>query len=260
MHSKRVNGVDINYIDSGKGDAVVLLHGLGSSNRDWDLQIPVLASKFRVIAPDLRAHGKSTRIPQNQGVDYMAEDVFQLLKELGICKADIVGFSMGGAVAFELAYRYPEILNRVIIINSGPDFNSPNTTGIDLLAERTEVIKTKGFNSLAEKISNGMFPEENQVHWRDDFKNRLLSNDEDAYLLTFGELMRWGLGNRLKDISHKTLIIASDQDYTPVEYKLNYQQKMKDAELVVIRNSRHGVVLDGAEQLNKEILKFLLNG
>ncbi|WP_123911384.1 MULTISPECIES: alpha/beta hydrolase [unclassified Chryseobacterium] len=255
-----VNGVDINYIDSGSGTPVVLLHGLGSSNRDWDLQIPVLAQKFRVIAPDLRAHGHSTRVPEKQGVEYMMEDIFQLLKKTGISKANMVGFSMGGAVSFELAYQHPEIVDKMIIINSSPDFNNSNSTGIDLLAERTEVIKTKGFHALAEKIATGMFPEEHQKTWRESFQKRVVSNDEDAYLLTFGELMKWGLGTRLKEISHKTLIITSDHDYTSVEYKRSYQEKMKNAALVVINNSRHGVVLDGAEQLNREILNFLLNG
>lgn len=254
-----VNGVDINYIDSGIGTPVVLLHGLGSSHKDWDLQIPVLTQKFRVIAPDLRAHGNSTRVPEKQGVEYMTEDVFQLLKKTGISKANMVGFSMGGAVCFELAYRYPEIVDKMIIVNSGPDFNNSSTTGIDLLAERTQVIKTKGFHALAEKIATGMFPEEHQKIWKEDFQKRVVSNDEDAYLLTFGELMKWGLGDRLRDIPHKTLIITSDQDYTSVEYKRSYQEKMKNATLAVIDNSRHGVVLDGAEQLNRVMLNFLLN-
>ena len=260
MPLKSVNGVDINYIDVGEGDVLVLLHGLGSSTKDWDLQIPVLSPKYRVIAPDFRAHGLSTRMPEKQGVEYMKEDVKELLKELNILKASFIGFSMGGAVSFQLAYDYPEMVDKLIIVNSGPDFNNPNSTGVDLLAERTKLIKENGFEYLAEKISEGMFPEDSQLTWKSDFKKRVVQNDEDAYLYTFGELMKWGLGSKLAEITHPTLVVASDKDYTSVDYKQSYAKEMQNAKVVIVENSRHGVVLDAAEKLNEEILKFLSNG
>ncbi len=252
-----INGIDLDYADVGEGDVVVLLHGLGSTKKDWDLQIPVLSQKFRVIAPDFRAHGNSTKVPSEQGVEEMTEDVFQLLNQLNISKASFVGFSMGGAVCFQMALSHPEMLCKLVIVNSGPDFNRPNDAGVDILAVRTKIIKEQGFMALAEAISEGMFPEENQKAWREDFKNRLVNNDEDAYLNTFGQLMKWGLGDDVSKITNKTLVIASDLDYTPVEYKKAYVNKMPDAELVVIDNSRHGIVLDQAVQLNNELLKFL---
>ena len=255
-----VNEVDIHYSDVGQGEVLVLLHGLGSSNKDWNLQIPVLSQYFRVIAPDFRAHGLSTKIPNQQGVPTMMEDIVQLLQKLNIDKASFVGFSRGGAVTFQLALDYPEMCNQLVIVNSGPDFNNPNSSGVDILAERTKVIKENGFLSLAEKISEGMFPEPSQNQWKEDFKNRLITNDEDAYLHTFGELMKWGLGDQITNIKHPTLVIASDNDYTSVDYKKSYVEQMQNANLVVISNSRHGVVLDAADQLNQELLKFLKNG
>lgn len=203
---------------------------------------------------------KVETINSSQSVEHMTEDVFQLLKYLKIEKASFVGFSMGGAISFEMAIQHPELVEKLVIINSGPDFNNPNDSGVDILAERTKIIKEFGFEPLAEKISNGMFPEEYQTEWREDFKKRIMSNDEDSYLLTFGELMKWGLGEKISVIEKPTLIITSDQDYTSVEYKKSYQQKMKNATLEIIQNSRHGVVLDGAEQLNSVLLNFLENG
>lgn len=257
MAVKGINGVEINYADIGEGEVVVLLHGLGSTNQDWDLQIPVLAQKFRVIAPDFRAHGNSTRVPAEQSVEKMTEDVFGLMNELGIAKASFVGFSMGGAICFQMALSNPEIVDKMVIINSGPDFNRPNDAGVDLLEVRTNIIKNEGFLSLAESISKGMYPEENQTDWRTDFRNRLIRNDEDAYLKTFGELMKWGIGDDVSKIQNETLVIASDMDYTSVDYKQKYAGLMPNAKLVVIENSRHGVVVDQAEKLNEELLKFL---
>lgn len=252
-----VNGIELDYTDVGSGDVVVLLHGLGSTKQDWDLQIPVLSRKFRVIAPDFRAHGNSTKVPEKQGVEYMMEDVYQLLKSLDIAKASFVGFSMGGAVCFQMALSHPEIVDKIVIVNSGPDFNRPNDAGVDILAVRTKIIKEEGFLTLAETISKGMYPEENQELWRADFKKRLVNNDEDAYLYTFAELMKWGIGVKVSQIPNKTLVVASDMDYTPVEFKKNFVDKMPDAKLVVIENSRHGIVLDQAEKLNDELIKFL---
>jgi len=252
-----INGIALDYADIGVGDVVVLLHGLGSTKKDWDLQIPVLSQKFRVIAPDFRAHGNSEKVPKEQGVEMMTEDVFQLLKFLNISKASFVGFSMGGAVAFEMAYSHPEIVDKLVIVNSGPDFNNAKDSGIDILAERTKIIKEHGFHSLAETISKGMFPEESQMQWRNDFKNRILDNDEDAYLNTFGSLMKWGLEEKISEIKHATFVIASDQDYTSLDYKRAYTAKMQNAKMVIIENSRHGIVLDQAEKLNEELLKYL---
>ena len=102
-----------------------------------------------------------------------------------------------------------------------------------------------------------MFPEEHQKEWREDFKNRLVNNDEDAYLNTFAQLMKWGIADEVSKIDKETLVITSDMDYTPIEYKKSYADKMPNAKLVVIENSRHGIVLDQAEKLNNELMKFL---
>ncbi|MDN3605668.1 alpha/beta fold hydrolase [Kaistella yonginensis] len=252
-----INGIDLDYADIGSGEVVVMLHGLGSTKKDWDLQIPVLSQKFRIIAPDFRAHGNSERVPKEQGVDVMTEDVYQLLKSLNISKASFVGFSMGGAVCFNMAYTHPEAVHKLVIINSGPDFNNAKDSGIDLLAERTKIIKEQGFVSLADTISKGMFPEENQAQWRKEFRQRIIDNDEDAYLHTFGSLMKWGLSDKVSELSAPTLVVASDLDYTSVDYKKSYVDKMQNAQLVIIENSRHGIVLDQAERLNQELLKFL---
>jgi pimeloyl-ACP methyl ester carboxylesterase len=68
--------------------------------------------------------------------------------------------------------------------------------------------------------------------------------------------MEWGIGEKLKQIQIPTLVVASDMDYTPVSLKETYTTKMPNAELVIIKNSRHGVTMDQPEQFNNELLKF----
>lgn len=257
MPKIQVNDIELDYEDYGKGDVLLLLHGLGSTKKDWDGQVPFFSDKYRVIALDLRGHGDSTKPLDAYGVELMTEDVKQLLDKLAIKKATFIGFSMGGAVAFEMAAKHPEYLESLVIVNSGPDFNAMGKTGEDLLKNRTAFLKTKGVEPLAKEISFNMFPEAHQIDMRNQFEARCKKNDYNAYFKSFVTLMDWGLGDRIHDISTRTLVIASDMDYTPVAFKQAYVDTLQHASLVVIENSRHGVVIDQPEAFNVALEKFL---
>lgn len=257
MPTVTVNNFVINYREAGQGEALVLLHGLGSTWRDWVAQIPVFAKKYRVIAPDLRAHGE-TSIPKNEfGIAYMSNDLKRFLEALKITKASLVGFSMGGAVAFQFAVDYPAMVDKMVIVNSGPDFDKMGQFGEDLLKNRTADLKEKGLIQLAKEIATNMFPEEHQVRLRKDFEQRCAANDEDAYLKSFTTLMEWGIGDALADIEARTLVVAAEMDYTPVEAKEAFVKRMQNARLAVIKDARHGVVLDRPEAFSQVVLKFL---
>lgn len=116
----KANGINIHYVTAGTGPLVVLLHGFPQFWYAWRHQIPVLAEKFQVVVPDLRGYNETER-PVNVD-DYrpsiLANDIFGLIKALGHEKAHIVGHDWGGAVAWKLAYDHPEIIDRLVIINS----------------------------------------------------------------------------------------------------------------------------------------------
>tara|TARA_R110001592_G_scaffold38190_7_gene126289 strand:+ start:10899 stop:11681 length:783 start_codon:yes stop_codon:yes gene_type:complete len=254
-----VNTIQLDYIDVGKGAVLLFLHGLGSTKKDWDAQIPFFSKNYRTISVDLRGHGKST-IPENDfGVDFMTQDIKDLLDALHIKKATIIGFSMGGAIGFQFAYLYPNMIDKLVIVNSGPDFNNMGQIGEDLLKNRVAYLKENGLKPLAKEISFNMFPEDHQVEIRTDFEKRCRENNYHSYLNSFITLMDWGLGDKIKEIKVKTLIIASDMDYTPISFKEAYLKNMKNAALVVIKNSRHGVVIDQPEAFNKALHTFLEN-
>ena len=168
MSKIQVNTIELDYEDKGTGDALLLLHGLGSTKKDWDAQVPFFSKTHRVITLDLRGHGNSSKPKDNYGVELMADDVKQFLDQLNIKKVTLVGFSMGGAVAFEIATRYPQYLENLVIVNSGPDFNAMGKIGDDLLKNRTEFLETKGIEPLAKEISFNMFPENHQIDLREN--------------------------------------------------------------------------------------------
>lgn len=252
-----VNDIRLDYTDQGKGAVVILLHGLGSTKADWDEITPALENHFRVIAVDMRGHGESGKPKSAYGVELMASDIHQLMTQLQIKKASLVGFSMGGAVAFEFAFQYPEMANKLLILNSGPDFNDMGEFGAELLRVRNHELQHVGLPSLAKDISYRMFPEDHQLEIREVFEKRCAANDPNAYYHSFNTLMTWGMGERLHQIKHATIAIASDMDYTPVKDKQAWVDRMHQAELVVIKNSRHGVVMDQSEALNQVMLEFL---
>ena len=253
------NGISLEYLDQGEGEVILLLHGLGSTKADWDMQKEALSKHFRLIAPDLRGHGNSS-IPKNKeeyGVELCAQDMKLLLDKLNVESCHVVGFSMGGALAFELAVKHPEKIDRMMIVNTAPDFNNLGEFGEQMIAERTNSLKTSGMKPLAQQVATNMFPEESQKHLKDAFYERASKNPVDAYYNSFVTLMQWGIGDKISNIEKPTLVIASDMDYTPVTLKEAYVERMPNARLQVIKNSRHGVTMDQPEQLNSAILNFL---
>jgi len=115
--------VEVHYTDEGQGSPVVLLHGF-AVNADLNWRLPgltdLLTSEFRVLAMDLRGHGLSDKPhdPTQYG-DAMANDVVALLDHLGLARAQVVGYSLGGVVALQLATTHPERLRSVALLGAG---------------------------------------------------------------------------------------------------------------------------------------------
>ncbi|MBA6154496.1 alpha/beta fold hydrolase [Gelidibacter maritimus] len=257
MSKIHANAIELDYEDHGTGKVLLLLHGLGSTKKDWDAQVPFFSKTHRVLTVDLRGHGNSSKPKDAYGVELMTEDIKAFLDQLDITKATFVGFSMGGAVAFQMAASYPDYVEKLVIVNSGPDFNDMGSIGEELLKSRTEFLETKGLDPLAKEISFNMFPEPHQLDLRTAFETRCKNNDYNAYYKSFVTLMDWGLGDQLEAIPTRTLVIGSDMDYTPEAFKQAYVSRMQNASLKIIENSRHGVVIDQPEAFNRELKKFL---
>lgn len=115
----KVNGLKIYYEIHGSGQPLVLLHGGGSTiESNYGRVLPLLAKSHKVIAIELQAHGHTTDRNQPLSFEQDADDVAALLKKLSIARADIMGFSNGGTTAIQLAIRYPEAINKLILASS----------------------------------------------------------------------------------------------------------------------------------------------
>ncbi|MCJ7687238.1 MAG: alpha/beta fold hydrolase [Desulfobacteraceae bacterium] len=120
QHSIYVNGLRIEYLEGGKGDALVLLHGFGANKDNWTRFAKHLSSHFRVIAPDLPGFGESSLAPDGDyTIRAQAERLKAFLRALGIKSLHLVGNSMGGNIAGVYASLYPKDLKSLLLIAPG---------------------------------------------------------------------------------------------------------------------------------------------
>jgi len=111
--------MNLHYQISGEGSPLIILHGLFGTLENWGGQISTLSQRHQVIAVDLRNHGQS---PHSDTMDYplMAKDVIDLMDNLELKAADIIGHSMGGKVAMQIALNYPDHVNKLIVVDISP--------------------------------------------------------------------------------------------------------------------------------------------
>lgn len=115
-----IHGVRQAVVDQGDGDEVLLLiHGMAGSAQTWRAVLPQLAKKYRVIAPDLLGHGQSSKPRTDYSLGAFAVGLRDLLDELGVRSATVVGHSLGGGVAMQFLYQHPEYCRRLVLIGSG---------------------------------------------------------------------------------------------------------------------------------------------
>jgi len=123
MPYAEVNEIKIYFEVYGSGHPLVLIPGLGSEIRSWAVQIPVYSKHFQLIAADTRGSGKSEKPDVPYTIELLADDIYGLLKTLGIKSAYVMGKSMGGMIAQWLAIKYPELVEKLVLActNSKPD-------------------------------------------------------------------------------------------------------------------------------------------
>lgn len=252
-----VADVEIYYELDGEGEPLMLLHGLGSSGSSWALQRDVFAEKYRVIVPDGRGHGRSSKPSGPYSVSMFAADMIGLLDRLGITAVHLVGLSLGGMIGFQMAVDYPERLKSLTVINSGPELVAHNFKERLFIWQRKLLINMLSLEKIGSTIGGRLFPEPEQAAYKDMFVTEFVKNDKAAYKAATNALFGWSVRDRIGQIQCPVLVLASDQDYTPVATKQAYVAEIPDARLVVIENSRHAAPIDQPEVVNTAVLDFL---
>ncbi len=252
-------GTRLHYRVEGQGEPLLFIHGLGSSLRDWEAQQAFFAKDFQVIALDLRGHGGSDKPPGPYAMPLFASDCLALLDRLGVGPAHVVGISMGGMIAFQLALDAPRRVRSLSIVNSGPELVIRGLRDRLKVWQRRLIVRLLGMRKLGEVLGQRLFPDAGQEPLRQTFARRWAENDPRAYRAAFQSMLGWSVAGQLKEITCPTLVIAAEHDYTSVASKQAYVDRLPDARLAVIADARHALPVERPEAFNHCLRGFLVS-
>lgn len=257
MPKIKVNDLNIYYEIHGQGEPLVLIHGLGSSSQDWAYQLDHFSSRYKVLVYDVRGHGQSDKPPGPYGVPIFTQELAELMGALDIPAAHICGISMGGMITFQMAVDYPEMVKTLTIVNSRADL-VPNTfREYWNVFQRLLVFRLLSMEKIADTLSRRIFIKPEHEEQRLLFVEHWAKNPKPVYMKVMKSLVGWTVEKKLGDIDIPTLVIAADEDYTPVEDKQSIVEKMKNAELAVIEDSRHATPVEHPEVFNRTVASFI---
>jgi 3-oxoadipate enol-lactonase len=252
----RNDELSIHYLERGRGEPLLLIHGLGSSGADWAFQVAALEHRFRIIVPDLPGSGHSLPPRSEYTIAGFASALWKLMDHLKIVRPNIVGFSLGGAVALEMATLRPACVPKLGLINSLATYKPRDLRKWLETYVAATLVRLVGMPRAACLMAARLFPEPWQRAMREHAARALGSVPANSYLGTGLALARWAILDRLDRLKSRVLLIAAENDFTPLAEKRELAQKL-NAELVVVRGSRHGTPFDSVEATNASLLALL---
>lgn len=258
-----INGLKINYYDSGIRNEkwpIVFIHGFPFSNEMWTPQIETLKEEYRLVAYDIRGHGKSDTGDGQYTLELFVDDLIALLDRLEIPKAVLCGFSMGGYIALRTIERNPERVCSLILCDTGPQ---ADTNEVKLRrAASIRSVKTKGVDQYADSFLKAVFTAESFKSRQNEvgmMRRIIKSNSEIGICGTLLALAgRTDTTDALQSIAVPTLIIVGELDeVTPPKLSQIMDSKIKNSELRIIPNVAHMSNLENPTEFNRVLLDFL---
>lgn len=251
----------ISYTDVGAGHpAVVLLHGFPFTSGLWRPQLTALAGEHRVLAPDFRGFGGTSLTDARYTLVELADDIAELLGALSIGGAAIAGLSMGGYVAFEVFRRHRELVSALILADTRPDPDTPESRGNRI---RTAALaQSQGSAAVADQLLPKLLSPWTRAQRRDverelrDMMESVAPPALEAALMAMAD--RADSRPILQRIDVPTLVIvgADDQLTSPDEVR-EWSQRIPGATLRVIDRAGHVSNLEQAAAFNDAVLEFL---
>lgn len=218
--------IQLHYIEKGSGDPLILLHGNGENSGYFEHQTNFFSDRYRVIAVDTRGHGQSPRGTADFTITQFAEDLHDLLDELSIERADILGFSDGANIALTFAMKYPEYVKR-LVLNGGNLFPQ----GVKPSVQIPIVI---GY------YLTKLFPKAKHNH-------ELLALMVDEPHID---------PKALHNLNIPTLVIAGTNDMIKEKHTRLIAESIPSAQLKIIEGT-HFIAHDSPDEFNKAVSEFL---
>lgn len=239
--------------------AVLLLHGLGADANSWALQLPALITAgFRPIAADTPGFGGSPYDGHGWSIRRVAADMAGLLEELQVGSAHIVGLSMGGTIAQQVALDFPHLVRSLVLVSTFTVLRPDTFSGWFYFLQRFILVNTLGLPAQAKVVAQRVFPGPRNSQFREMLVDTISRADPRAYRRAMTSLGLFNSIKRLAEIKIPTLVVtgADDTTVTPARQRM-LVEGIPAARQVIISGAGHAVPVDQSEQFNWELLAFL---
>lgn len=276
-----VNDIHVYYEIHGKGTPLLLIEGLGYASWMWFKQIPSFSRKHTVVVFDNRGVGRTDKPDGAYSIEMMADDAAALLHALDTGPANVLGVSMGGFIAEELALRYPRIVRKLVLVSTSSGFKKETFKGFEMW---NDLMTLWGFNSTIEGKGNIQstpftLPLSEEAVIREGLSKAftpeyLLSNKDEidkivklqmefpqpfyAWKRQFEAGINFDAEDRITDIKNTTLVVAGSEDtvIAPSESR-RLAEKIPNARYVEVENAGHLLFMKEATRFNEIVLDFL---
>ena len=251
MASARLNGIEIEYEESGRGRALLLSHGYGATYRMWDDQRAALGDRARVIAWSMRGHGRteSPDDPRQYSEELTVADMQALLDHCGVERAVVGGLSLGGYMSLAFHLRHPDRVRALVVCDSGPGYRNPDARAQwnERARERAEAFEARGLGALAGRSREAKDAAAHHASAQGlAHAARGMLAQQDARVI-----------DSLTSVRVPTLVIVGDRDepfLAPCQYMA---KKIPGARLQIIPDAGHASNLDQPGIFNRVVGDFL---
>lgn len=254
------NGQRLFYVEQGEGEPLLLVTGLGGDHLAWGEQLQPFAERFRIVAFDNRDSGQSSEAPVGYEIDDMAQDALGLADAVGLDSFHLMGISMGGAIAQEVALAAPERVRTLTLAMSWPGDGHWGRVRGRLMANaamrtpREEHVEQLMLACLSEEA----VADPDRFAY---FRNMVLDNPHPQSVEAFARQAQAVGGHdsrdRLGDLSVPTHVIGAERDLMiPVWKARELAEIIPGARLTVLPRGTHAVNMEQAEEFNRVVLEF----
>jgi 3-oxoadipate enol-lactonase len=255
-----INGFNVYYEESGSGFPLLLLMGLGSHMSDHTADAEFLSRKYRVIIPNYRSREKTDKVRGPYSLKQLALDQAALLDGLGIKNVHILGFSMGGHVAQELALCRPGLISGLVLC-----FTACRTTshGMERLKIWKELLVSGNFDLYVRNLFTWIFGRElfddrqKYLEWVKYSVDSIAAEDKEGLYNLLDATLEFNALDRIHDIKAKTLIINGTRDLIFSPKDIDEMASRIKGSQVVILNSAHAPMGESTEKMHEVIDEFL---
>jgi pimeloyl-ACP methyl ester carboxylesterase len=260
------NGISMNYEIAGDGDWLVLIHGAGDNLRTWHDQVPAFSRYYKVLTYDTRGHGQTDVAEGEYTAAMWAEDLHALLSVLGVRRASVLGYSLGGMIAATLATEHPEVVEALVLagiagaavgLGDRQTWEQRRTAQIELLdnEDMAGIFKQRIDAATSTIFSPGFVEENPEVV--DKYREIFLLTRPEGYRKVLESMGRRGRAPDFSGIACPVLIIVGEHDlWSGPEAGKVLQQRIPGSELVILPTG-HACQMERPGDFNETVLSFL---